>query len=134
VRDTIQGYKLEFAQVPPETSIDQPALDKENSAAVESSIESMQKLNAIRKCEYTAGQFVSPVFVVPKSDGSKRFILNLKKLNKFIKHHHFKLEDTRTARTIIDPNSFLAPKLYRKIFIYIPQRDLHLNVYYSAIN
>ncbi|CAD6224525.1 GSCOCG00011784001-RA-CDS, partial [Cotesia congregata] len=37
----------------------------------------------------------------PKPDGSSRFILNLKKLNEFIKTNHFKLEYVRTARDLL---------------------------------
>ena len=35
-------------------------------------------------------QIVSGVFLLPKKDGTNRFILNLKSFNEFVTHHRFK--------------------------------------------
>ena len=47
-------------------------------------------------------------FLVYKPDGNKRFVLNLKKLNKFIKNHHFKMEDWCTVTKLMQKNWFMA--------------------------
>lgn len=64
--------------------------------------------NFISPCKPCEGQFVSPIFTVPKANGTHRFILNLKELNKFIRVHHFKMEDYRTALKLLDDNYFMA--------------------------
>lgn len=46
--------------------------------------------------------------MVPKPNGKKRFILNLKKLNKFISTSHFKLEDLRTAIKLVTKDCSMA--------------------------
>lgn len=53
--------------------------------------------NNYNNCETTKGQIVSSFFLIQKPDGkiNYRFILNLKKLNAFVKTEHFKLEDLR---------------------------------------
>ncbi|KAK2701534.1 hypothetical protein QYM36_019820 [Artemia franciscana] len=51
---------------------------------------------------------VSPVFTVPKKDGSSRFILNLKKLNESIKYYHFKMESVQSAVLLMTKNCYMA--------------------------
>ncbi len=71
-------------------------------------IQKLLRIKAVSKVKPISGQFVSPVFTVPKKDGSHRFILNLKKLNEFIDCPHFKLEDYRTVTKLIFPNAWMA--------------------------
>lgn len=67
----------------------------------------MLRKGAIEVCEDCEGQFISSYFLVPKPDGSNRFILNLNELNKFIKAPHFKLEDIRSALGLLSLEDFL---------------------------
>lgn len=61
-------------------------------------INELLDLTALSECtpcdiQYTS---ISSIFLVHKPNGKKRFILNLKSLNKFITINHFKMEDLRT--------------------------------------
>ena len=64
-------------------------------------------MGAIKPCEPVKDQFLSSYFLVKKSDGSYRFVINLKKLNKFVKTSHFKMEDGKTASLLLSKNDFL---------------------------
>lgn len=68
----------------------------------------LKRKGAIQECQPESGQFVSKSFLVPKPDGSYRFILNLKELNEFIPTNHFKLEAEKTVRQIITRGCFMT--------------------------
>lgn len=65
-------------------------------------------VGAIKKCKVASNQFVSKVFLAEKANGKKRFILNLRELNKFVEVPHFKMEDYRSAMRLIQGNCFGA--------------------------
>lgn len=79
----------------------------------------LKALGAIKTCVTAEGQFVSTYFLVPKSDGSFRFILNLKKLNDFIHTDHFKLEDIRTAIKL-SSGDFMAKLDLQNAYFLVP--------------
>lgn len=75
---------------------------------MESAINKLLERGAVVKCKPTPGPFISPYFLIPKKDGSSRFVINLKSLNKFITTQHFKLEDLRTAAKLVSKESFMT--------------------------
>lgn len=52
--------------------------------------------------------FISGFFVVPKSSGGWRPIVNVKGLNQFIPHQHFKMEGVNTVRHAVRQGDWLA--------------------------
>lgn len=85
-----------------------PNLSSKETSQFQEAIHSLLNNGAISKCRPCQGQFISSIFLRPKPNGKMRFILNLKKLNKFIKTSHFKLEDLRTALKLICKDCFMA--------------------------
>ena len=90
----MQGYKIALERTPhqfiePVNVYTSQAEQVQLTAAIEKLLIS----GAVSKCKPTQGQFLSSVFLTPKSDGSFRFILNLKHFNEFVKKEHFKMED-----------------------------------------
>ena len=63
---------------------------------------------------------VSPIFVVPKKDNKFRMILNLKNLNQFVEHNHFKMETLKYALTLVSQNCF---------FCSLDLQDTYISVY-----
>ena len=87
----------------------------------------MLNSSVIEKCQPTRGQFISSFFLTTKSDGcSKRFILNLKQLNKHITPPHFKLEDFRTVTKLMQKGDYMASvdlkDAYYALPIYVDHR------------
>ena len=107
--NVINGYKIPFNELPVQTR----ALSESVSCIPEeqdycNSITRLLKIGAIKKCIPCNSQFLSSYFLVDKSNGTKRFILNLKKPNEFIIPEHFKMEDIRTAMRLLSQASFMA--------------------------
>ena len=59
-------------------------------------------------CEHEQGEFISPIFLRDKNDGSHRLNLNLKCLNKYIEYKHFKMQTFQSALSLIQPDFFIA--------------------------
>lgn len=62
------------------------------SQIIETEIEKLLKKGVIVRTVRETGDFISPIFLREKKDGSHRMILNLKALNKSIVYHHFKMD------------------------------------------
>ena len=54
-------------------------------------IEKFLPTGVIEPAEHCDGEFISTVFLRPKSNGSYRVILNLKSLNESVEYIHFKM-------------------------------------------
>ena len=54
------------------------------------------------------GDFNSTIFTRPKKEGQLRLILNLKKLNKSVEYHHFKIETLRQAFASVKDKCWFA--------------------------
>jgi len=122
---TIQGYKLPFVKpVPFQTKEPKPKQFSETEQQqIQSCLSRMLSIGAILKVESIAGQFLSPIFVIPKPDGTGRFILNLKKLNTYMETSHFKMEDYRTVSQLLQPNDFMAKIDLQDAYYLIPIAD-----------
>jgi len=56
---------------------------------VTSEINTLLEKAVIVKAHDEPGEFISPIFVRPKKDGSHRMILNLKNFNEYVEYNHF---------------------------------------------
>lgn len=77
-------------------------------AIIDNCIDELLTSEFISPCTPCEGQFISPIFTVPKPNGKHRFILNLKMLNKYINVNHFKMEDYRTALKLLHSNYYMT--------------------------
>ena len=64
--------------------------------------------------------FVSGFFIVPKSSGPLRPILNLKPLNRFIVYRHFKMEGLENVRHLLRPGYWMGKVDLRDAYFTVP--------------
>ena len=60
------------------------------------------------ECEHEPVEYISPIFLREKTDGTQRLILNLKHLNKYLEYKHFKMQTLQTILNLIQPNCYMA--------------------------
>ena len=65
-------------------------------------------------------EVISPIFLVPKEDGSFRLILNLKKFNENIDYEHFKMENFVSATDLVTKDCYLASVDLRHAYYSVP--------------
>ena len=70
-------------------------------------------------------EFISPIFLTPKSDGSFRLILNLKKLNDFMPYVHFKMDTVTSVLKLITKNCFMAKVDIKDAYYSVPINVMH---------
>lgn len=93
--------------------------DKESNVISQLVLELLES-GAIVESKEESDQFVSRMFTVPKPDGSRRPILNLKYLNEFVQAEHFKMEDTSQALSLMTQNCYMAVIDQREAYHAIP--------------
>ena len=106
----VKGHRIEFNEIPVQVSEPRPMIFRaEERKFVCKEIEALLNKGVLVKVDACQGQFLSNIFLRPKKDSGKfRMILNLKELNKYIDHHHFKMDTFETALKLICKGAFMA--------------------------
>lgn len=122
VLQTISDYKLSFSQHPPRQVKELPELfstDLEQQVCHQE-ISRLCDVGAVEPVRNSEDQFLSLYFVIQKSSGGWRFILNLKLLNNFIVALHFKMEDWKTVVQLLSLRDFLASIDLKDAYLFLP--------------
>ena len=85
ILQTVKGEKIEFLGQPPMQYVcPSNSIAKVHAAEIDNEVNSLIIKQVIRECNHVRGEFLSPIFSVPKKDGKVRLILNLKNLIKSV--------------------------------------------------
>ena len=79
----------------------------------------------ITKSEHETGECISPIFIRQKPDGSCKFVLNLKNLNKDMPYIHFKMETLQSVLSLITPGCYLASLDLKDAYYSVPIHPDH---------
>ena len=101
----ISGDCIElFSDPPSQVSHPPNSIPRNRMSLVDKEIESLLDKGVIISCGHEPGEFISPIFTVPRKDGNVILILNLKHLNLFIKNSHFNMDTIHTILKLVAPN------------------------------
>ena len=78
------------------------------SPELDAVIQDFVDMKVICEMDESCRGYVSPIFTVPKKDGSLRMILNLKRFNVHVEYQHFKMDSLHSAVQLMRPDCFMA--------------------------
>ena len=81
---------------------------------------SVEIKNLIKESQHEEREYISPIFLTPKPDGSFRMILNLKNLNDHMPYIHFKMETIKYVLNLVTPNCCMAKIDMKDAYYSIP--------------
>ena len=87
---TVQGIKLEFEESPLQGECSGFEITK-NQPTIQDEVNKLLEKGVV-ECEHEPAEYISPIFLREKTDGTQRLILNLKHLNKYLEYKHFKMQ------------------------------------------
>ena len=109
VLNIVMGHSIEFTTQPIQRfALKEKIFSYEDSVIIESELARLLKKGVIEVTQSEIGEFISPIFVTPKPDGSHRLILNLKRFNDNVEKQHFKMDSLWSAVRLMKPNCFMA--------------------------
>jgi hypothetical protein len=127
VLQTIRGgFRLEFEVIPRFQGI--VAQSSENSSALlGEEVDGLLSKNAVEVVQedQVLDGFYSTYFLVAKKDGSMRPILNLKRLNRFMEYHRFKMESLNTVIRAVQPGMYMATLDLKDAYLHVPIASSH---------
>ena len=120
--DIVQHCHIEFIEgSDPENSFCFTQKFSQNEdKIIQNEIKKLLEMKVIKEVEHTPGEYISPIFIVPKKNGEYRMILNLKQLNEYIVYHHFKMETFESALKLVKKNCYFASVDLRHAYYSVP--------------
>ena len=126
ILDIVSGQRIEFDTRPLQyCPRSQSNYTEAEQAVIRSEIVKLLQKSVIVHTQHEPGEFVSPIFVRPKKDGTSRMILNLKDLNQHVQYHHFKMETLVDAIRLMTPNCFMASVDLKDAYYSVPIAQSH---------
>ena len=118
------GYKIEFK---PGLLCDhnwshspEEKFNATEQCIIDNEIDKLLGKGVIEVTQHCRGEFISPIFIRAKKDGSHRMILNLKDLNTNVECHHFKMETLQSAIALMRPGCYMASIDLRDAYYSVP--------------
>ena len=106
ILDTVQGISLDFLTTPVQSNLTNLYFYKK--AVQDAEVMNVVKKNAGCPADTMGDSFISNIFCVQKKGGGKRPVINLKRLNEFLRYEHFKMEGIHLLNDLLLPKDWMV--------------------------
>uniref|UniRef100_A0A0C9Q0M0 Tf2-1_6 protein n=1 Tax=Fopius arisanus TaxID=64838 RepID=A0A0C9Q0M0_9HYME len=127
ILDVLKGYSIPFVQKPPTIPLTGKILRQHAtkiSPEMSKEIRHMLRQGVLEKAFWETG-FISPMFLIPKTDGKFRQIFNLRCLNEYLQPPKFRLINQRKIPYFLQKDDFLAKIDLSQAYLHIPIKLSH---------
>ena len=106
----VKGYDIDISSstYKPRSKLAQSVFNAETTLLINQEIKDLLEMEVIETCSPVIDQYLSPIFLVRKPDGSNRKILNLKLFNEYVTYEHFKVENLKNLCDILTPECYMT--------------------------
>ena len=125
---TVQGFLIPFREEPCQVHLPQPCWYSESQMnLLRQEVTSLIKKGVVVTVVPSGLEkgFYSTLFLVPKSDGRMRPVINLKALNFWVRPQHFKMEGIHMLREIVAQDDWLAKLDLEDAYFTVPIDQEH---------
>ena len=121
ILDMVTGAHIELLSTPFQVKCPQKKLfSSKERLVIDSEIISLLANGVIVPSVTEPGEYISPIFITPRKDGSYRMILNLKQFNEHVAYHHFKMDTLASAISMMKPHCFMASVDFKDAYYSVP--------------
>ncbi|XP_065902073.1 uncharacterized protein [Dysidea avara] len=119
VLSTIRGYQIPLECLP-EQHRSTITVSREQQSVLQEEVSKLREKGAVHPVQQSEAHIISPIFVVPKSGGGWRLIIDLRYLNSHIVPPHFKMEGLYMLPSIISQGWFMVKLDLKDAYLTIP--------------
>ena len=116
---TVRGYQIPLEFWPEEHRSIITASEEQQSVLLEE-VSKLRKKGAVHRVQQSEAHIISPTFVVPKSGGGWRLIIDLRYLNSHMVPPHFKMEGLYMLPSIVRQGWFMVKLDLKDAYLTIP--------------
>ena len=102
----------------------QPQLSVAQQEILDQEVHNLLQKRAIEEC-HNQGGFYSSLFIFPKKDGGWRTIINLKRLNRYLRIQHFKIESVYSVRDVLQRGDWMGKLDLQDAYLTVPAFHPH---------
>ena len=123
--EMVKGARLPVTHLPVDENVRPNQVPGYLVKQADDEIQKMLDMGVIERSQHEENEVISPIFLVEKSDGTHRVILNLKKFNEGIEYEHFKMEQLTAAIQLMKKDCKMASVDLRHAFysVNVDSRD-----------